>query len=275
MSPSRSNRLPLRRSLAGVACALALVAGGVAGGAADGAQLFLNHGFETGTWGGQYDFVDSNNATALVPSPQYIPNWGTVGNSVWVEDPTRAAEGARFLWLDPSNGPEVCTTYTMGYGLSGDTATQFVGGEEYTLSLNYAFFDPNDLTGSNPDLSSLEIYAVLGETGFGRDPSTREDIFLTSGSVSRWTAPGGGSGIQWMAADITFTMPALAGYDTISFFISAPSELSGQPTRGVAIDNMRLAAVPEPGTVLLLAACGLVTRLRRALRDRAGEERRV
>lgn len=221
------------------------------------AQLLLNNGFESGTWSGTYDFVDTNNATQLWTLPQLLPNWATATNSVWVDDPTRATQGGRFVWLDPSYGPQVCVGQKLSYFTSGDSNTQVVGGATYQILADYAFFDPGDVDGSNPMLSSFEIYAIMGDNVFGDDPGSKIDLFLDSNSVSPWENGLGGSGLTWYQASITFTMPVITGYDYVKFYFSAPTDSVSSPSRGVAVDNLSLAAVPEPSGVALLGVTGL------------------
>ena len=219
-----------------------------------GAQLFSNTGFESGTWSGTYDFVETNNATQLWSVPQLLPGWKTATNTDWVNDPIRAAEGGRFLWLDPSFGPTVCVSNTLAVASSGDSSLGLVSGGTYDISASYAFFDPGDPTGGDPMNSSFEVYALLGDNSFGLDPGSRIDLYFDSGEVSPWNNGGSGSGFTWYDANIQFTLGDVTGYDYMTFFFSAPVHSELQPSRGVAVDNITLAAVPEPSSLLLISA---------------------
>ena len=221
-----------------------------------GDQLFSNTGFENGTWSGTYDFVDTDNATQLWTLPQLLPGWKTATNTVWVDDPSRAAEGGRFLWLDPSFGPTICVSNTLAVASSGDSSLGLVSGGTYSINASYAFFDPGDPTAGDPMNSSFEIYALLGDNSFGLDPGSRIDFYFDSGEVSPWTNGGTGSGLNWYDANIQFTLGDVTGYDYMTFFFSAPVHSELEPSRGVAVDNITLAAVPEPGSLLLLCTLG-------------------
>ncbi len=230
------------------------------------AELMLNGSFESGSWGGTYDFVDNNNATQLYVTPKLLTGWATEGHSVWVNDTSRANHASRFVWLDPSYGSTVCVAQSFNVFSSGDSSAAVVAGADYHVSVDFAFFDQGDVLGTDLGASSLEVYAYLGSRADGfLDPSTRIDLpyHYESGSVSPWSAIGGGNGLNWNTADIHFTMPDVTGYDYMTIFFSAPLDTVGTPSRGVALDNVSFAAIPEPSAALLAMAFGMTVGVRR------------
>lgn len=220
---------------------------------ASGANLFTNASFENGAWGGSQSFVNSNNATTLFNSSSTLTGWTTVIGSTWVQDPTRATDANRMLWLGPpSVGSFVCASQKVNVFTSGDPSLQLVANNRYNLLLDYSFFDPNDPTAALAGLSTFTAYYVLGTNAGGDDPFSQTTLFTNTGSVSNWNA------LQWNQASISFDMPNIAGYDYIKFFLSAPKATAFVQSRGVLIDNASLSLVPEPGSLIL---CGTLLSL--------------
>jgi hypothetical protein len=224
-----------------------------------GAELLTNGSFETGTWGGSYDFVDTNNATQLWTNPQLLNGWRTSNHSVWINDPARATDADRFVWLQHSKGNATTITQDLRYYTSGDSSTSIVGGSTYQLSLDFAYFDPGDVDGSNSMQSSLQVYYRLGTDAEDADPFTDTELMMDFNNVSPWADLSGGSGLTWHNGTMTFTLPNIPGYDFLRIYIASPQDSIATPSRGVAIDNISLAAVPEPSALLALGSLGLLS----------------
>jgi hypothetical protein len=234
------------------------------------ANLFTNSSFETGAWGGAQTFVNPSNATTLSNSSTTVTGWTTSTGSTWVQDVNRATDLNRMIWLGaPAFGACTCLSQKVSLFSSGDPSTQLMRNNTYTMLVDAAFFDPTDPTASLAGLSTLQMYYVLGTNGGGDDPFSISTIFETTGSVSPWSNGFGGSGLQWNESTVTFTVPSAVGYDYMRFFLGAPKATGSTPSRGVLVDNASLtlatAAIPEPGSVTMLAslALGLVGRRRR------------
>lgn len=229
------------------------------------ANLFTNSSFESGTWGGSQSFVDSSNATSLSNSSTTISGWTTNIGSTWVQDSSRATDANRMLWLGPpSVGTNDCISQKVSLFGSGDPSLQLVASNRYTLTVDYALFDPNDPTASLPGQSTFQVYYLLGTNAGGDNPFTQTFLLNTTDIVSPWSNGLGGSGLDWNQATLTFDLPSTAGYDYMKFFLSAPKATASVQSRGVLIDNSSLAlAIPEPGSLLLLAALAIFGKRRR------------
>ena len=224
-----------------------------------GAELLTNGSLETGTWGGSYSFVGTNNATQLRTTPQLLNGWRTSNHSVWINDPARATDADRFVWLQHSKGNATTITQDLRYYTSGDSSTSIVGGSTYQLSLDFAYFDPGDVDGTNTMQSSVQVYYRLGTDLDDADPFTDTELLIDFNNVSPWADLSGGSGLACYNGTMTFTLPNIPGYDFIRFYIASPQNTIATPSRGVAIDNLSLSAVPEPSALLALGSLGLLS----------------
>lgn len=229
------------------------------------ANLFTNSSFEDGTWGGGQSFVDANNATSLSNSSTTINGWTTNIGSTWVQDSSRVTDANRMLWLGPpSVGTNDCISQKVNLFGSGDPSLQLVANNRYTLTVDYALFDPNDPTAAQPGLSTFQVYYLLGTNAGGDNPFTQTFLLNTTDIVSPWSNGLGGSGLNWTQATLTFDLPSTAGYDYMKFFLSAPKATASVQSRGVLIDNSGLAlAIPEPGSLVLLTSLAFIARRRR------------
>jgi hypothetical protein len=235
---------------------------------AKAATLFTNSSFETGLWGGNQSFVNPNDATSLFNSTTTIDGWATSIGSTWVQEPTHTTDGNRMVWLGPpSVGSADCVNQKLSVSSTGDPAMQLIAGNDYSLSVDYAFYDPSDPTASNSNLSRFIVYYLLGTNSVGDIPFTQTTLYTNADVVSPWNDGFGGSGLIWKQATITFALPDITGYDYMKFFISAPKSTAGATSRGVLVDNASLAVVPEPGS-LLLCAPALLMLARRQRRSR-------
>jgi hypothetical protein len=230
---------------------------------ASGTELLTNGSLETGTWVGSYDFIDTNNATQLWTTPQLLNGWRTSNHSVWINDPTRAADADRFVWLQHSKGNATTITQDLRYYTSGDSTTSIVGGSTYQLSLDFAYFDPGDVNGTNSMQSSLQVFYRLGTDLDDADPFTDTELLMDFGSVSPWADLSGGSGLTWYNGSMTFTLPSIVGYDFMRIYIASPQDSIATPSRGVLIDHLSLSAVPEPSALLALGSLGVLSLRRR------------
>lgn len=232
---------------------------------AQAANLFTNSSFENGAWGGGQSFVDANNATSLSNSSTTINGWTTNLGSTWVQDSSRVTDANRMLWLGPpSVGTNVCISQKVNLFGSGDPSLQLVANNRYTLTVDYALFDPNDPTAALPGLSTFQVYYLLGTNAGGDDPFSQTFLLNTTDVVSPWSNGLGGSGLDWSQATLSFDLPSTAGYDYMKFFLSAPKATASVQSRGVLIDNSSLAlAIPEPGALMLLTALAFQGRRRR------------
>ena len=258
---------PFFRCFAGP-CLLAL--GVLAPSAHAQVNLIANGSFEAGVWDGTASFVDSNNASALMFWNNQASSWVPDSNSTWVQDATRASDGSRFVWLGPPGAPyNEANTYVsqtvpvLGTGAPG---TALVAGAMYHLSLDHAFFDPNDPTNSMNMDSTLQIYYMLGNAMNMGDPnnpmltdnpSTLTALLTDTGTTESWAS------VHWTQAGVDFQMPDTTGYDYLRIFIAAPANGGSTPSMGVLVDNVSLVAVPEPSSLLLLGVAFAIRRRRR------------
>ena len=234
-----------------------------------GAQtnLITNGSFESGNWDGTASFVNSNNASALMFWNTQVGNWIPDSNSTWVQDPTRAQDQNRMVWLGPPGAPynQAITYISQTVSAAGLTA-----GQDYHLSLAYDFFDPTDPNGAAPMNSTLKVYYVLGNSmdmGGGNlmltdDANTQTALLTEIGMTGSWD---NSSGLPWSQGSVDFVLPNMAGYDYLRLYLAAPANSVQSPSMGVLVDNVSLSVVPEPGS-LLLAAAGMFKLLSRRKR---------
>jgi hypothetical protein len=232
-------------------------------------NLVSNSSFETGNWDGTQTFVDPNNASTLLYWNNVVSNWTPNSGSTWVQDAPRASDGNRMVWLGAP--PFSAQTY-----ISQPISTLSAGGslqsnQNYTLTLDYDFFDPTDPQGLMGMDSTIDIYYILGTYMFMGDPgnpmlmdnaATRTQLFTDSGMTDSWL---NGANMNWMTANIDFQAPNLSGYDYLRIFIAAPLNTVSTPSMGVLVDNVSLsvAVVPEPSSLALVALATIGWRRRR------------
>lgn len=229
-------------------------------------NLITNGSFENGNWGGTDSFVNSNNASNLMFWNTQVGDWTPNSNSTWIQDAVRASDGNRLVWLGPPGAPYFTPITYISQTVAANTLT---AGQTYHLSLDYDFFDPSDPTGASSMDSTLKVYYILGtsmDMGGGSvmltdDINTQTTLLTETGMTDSWNS------LQWTQGGVDFTMPGLAGYDYLRIFFAAPPNGGSTPSMGVLIDNIGLsvAVVPEPGSLLLVAAgtVGLLARRRR------------
>jgi hypothetical protein len=222
-------------------------------------NLITNGSFEAGAWGGTDSFVNSNNASNLLFWNTQVASWIPDSNSTWVQDPTRASDQNRMVWLGPPGAPynQPITYIAQTVSVAGLTA-----GQSYHLALDYDFLDPTDPNGLAAMNSTMQVYYMLGnamDMGGGNfmlmdDTNTKTGLLSEMGMTGSWNNAGG---LQWTQDGVDFTMPGLSSYDYLRIFIAAPPNGGATPSMGVLVDNVSLVAVPEPGS-LLLTSMGLL-----------------
>jgi hypothetical protein len=254
------------------ACATAILLASVSSVAA--ANLFTNSSFEQGSWTGLQAFVNPNNSTELTTAPA-LTGWQTNPNTYWVEDPSRTPLGGgnRMLWLGPPSATNTCVTQTLDLFSIGNPQNQLVGLQTYRLSIDYAFFNPTNLSPAPGTPSALQIHYVMYSGGvpdpgsyyyFPEDPGDPTTPTNITGTLSPWTTSGA-SGLGWTTATFDFVLPDVTGYDQIKFCFSAPFSTPSTPSAGVLVDRAGLTVVPEPTSLLLsMIGGGLALRRRRA-----------
>lgn len=220
------------------------------------AQVNINSGYETGIFSGGISFAGGQaqdlNAGHEGVSPTFhalpfspwLAGWdqANLGHAYWVES-TAAFDGNHYLYL---SGKDVC--YNLTYGDSWGT-TAHVGnlviGQTYQFCVYAAAANATDQTlrfewNSNGGSSQVTSFTIVGNSAWS-------DTSLTA--------------IPWQQYCYTFTADSVDGVLTFSTDASVGSAL--------VLDGATLAAVPEPGSALLVAMCGalgLMMRRRRIIR---------
>jgi choice-of-anchor C domain-containing protein len=145
-----------------------------------------------------------------------ITGWTVTGNSVdWIDTYWMASDGSKSVDLD-GNGQG---------GLDATTSLVTVVGQAYRVYFDMA---------GNPDNLPTVKTLILTVDGF----TPQSYMFDTTGKIH--------TDMGWVTHTYDFT--ATSTSTTLSF-------ASGDPgSWGAALDNVRVEAVPEPGTLLLLGA---------------------
>ncbi len=219
------------------------------------ANLITNGSFESGNWDGSTSFVDPNNATALLFWNNQVASWTPNSGSDWIQDPTRASNLNRFVWLGPpgSSTPTFIsqTVYVNG---NGNPAAALVTGATYHIGLDIDFFNQSDPNNTMGMMSTVQVYFELGNAMvmgdpnspmLSENPSTLTNLITASGTTDGWAT------IHWTSTGADFVMPDTTGYDYLRIFIAAPQDSGNSPSVGVLVDNVSLVAVPEPGSLML------------------------
>ncbi len=203
-------------------------------------NLFTNGSFELGNFNGNATLISpANNADNSGNAD--ITDWWRDNGVFWVEDPTRATNGNRFLYISvtgecsaqgfnlSNNIISTCKTYKMtfdGAGFDHLNPNGGVGLSSFTLEAKYV------------DANGATILAVLDRRGF-------TDV-QTGQAAQNPVVPSAWNNLAWKRMTTYFTLPdAPAGANKIQIFISNSNQIAGA-TQGIVIDNIVLEAVPIP-----------------------------
>ena len=178
-------------------------------------------------------------------SPSLGPNSNELASAGddWTDSVTPAAVDLTSNDYDGYGNTTFGTQYLRIYGPEGSDApalvsqkvSGFVAGQTYTLTVDFA------------SLTSPTGSLTLSLTG---------PIFYSATLLETYTAPGtateyGTGNIPFQTATLTF-IPFASGTGTVGIQSTVPGDL-------IAVDNVVLAAVPEPASSweMLLGLCGL------------------
>lgn len=247
-------------------------------------NLLSNTSFETGSFVASNQFVDALNSLALTtPTSGHngagntVNYWGT-DSAQWITDSTRATDGNRFLWL--AGGATFCAGQELSFGIG----QALEGSQQYRFTMDWASVNFN---GGNPGddatLEStgstgprLELHwtdstgAIIGEIRIFESPEftnqfTGNPSFPQAATTwaSLITDPGVvGSG--WNRSYIDYTLPS-SGIPLGATGVLVSYSNSGLATgsAGLALDNVSMVAIPEPGSTVFLSVALFAPLLRR------------
>ncbi|GAB4167620.1 MAG: hypothetical protein Fur0032_05690 [Terrimicrobiaceae bacterium] len=156
----------------------------------------------------------------------------------------------------------VVSPYALGDADAVNGGSGFLNTSNYTTSpgaAKYVGFTVTMNSTIDPSLSSLEgIQFNMSNAGSSGPRGVEVTYRIGTGSFTSI----GGSAVPTLATNqyglFTFNLPtpvALSGGDVIEFRLLGYANLAGNSVR---LDNVRITAVPEPSTALMLGAAGLV-----------------
>ena len=203
--------------------------------------------------------ASAQQVTPVPASALTVESWMTNG-SVTVQSPTSALVGqaaSGFHWdvsffVNSSNNPDVYNAIksaatnggSLDYTIRFDPSLIVVPGAQPTFIGVNTFYQTGDV--ANNFIQNYNV-PILGSADF---PVTTEQTLPVSFPIGAWsdpTVPGNGTGTAWFNPD--------GGWFKVGFGLNFDNASSV----GFYLDNVAVTAVPEPGSLGLLAAgAGLV-----------------
>ncbi|MEQ1749913.1 MAG: GEVED domain-containing protein, partial [Prosthecobacter sp.] len=186
--------------------------------------------------------------TRTTTSNTDVANWSFDAGS-YINDPTHATDGSRMVHLNNS-GSCAGQQFAVGSVISG--LTQLTAGQVYTLTFDWAPFDPS-APNTPPAGNNTQIYTDLYYTNAAWTSSTfvnsfadfqepkANDFLLNPRPLSTWAA------LDWRRCRYKFTVPsAPSGQNYLTLFLTA-----GGSTGKLLLDNVTLTVSCEQavGTV--------------------------
>lgn len=180
------------------------------------ANLITNGSFEYGSYPGSTPFV------TVGPGSNIIDGWSVIGGSIdWINTYWQASDGTKSI--------DLAGNYQ--HGLIVGTAFDTVVGQSYRVQFDMAGNPDRPYNKSLVSLSTGDVFTTHSFT-FEQAGNTHQDM----GWVTQY--------FDFVATSDSATL----------FFGDITNEMNPDEAWGAALDNVRVDAVPEPSTVLLLGA---------------------
>jgi hypothetical protein len=213
-----------------------------------GANLFSNPSIENGTFDVNSSVVDPNNADFTAVYATDITDWERNEETYWINDPTRATDGDRFIYL-PS--PNLC--FTKLFDLNTEVSTC----KQYKICFDVAAFDKD-----NPNGGSLTSGIIIEGKYWSNTFGQGEDVFTITDFTEVTTnnpltnpmtiTPWNNLGWKRVTATITLPQATIANASWFKLYFSTPlNTVLASDGKGILLDNVCITEVPNAVTFSL------------------------